>query len=102
MAQGKNTVDKLPCGVYIKNIVTLWGRKEVADVKKPNSRNGSCRDFAKLIEKDERSISNKIYCRTEFTRKEMVEIKKNYFPNCSLDYLFEQFQNENLFEQSNE
>ena len=41
----------------------------------------SQKDLAKLIEKDERSISNKIYCRTEFTRKEMVEIKKNYFPN---------------------
>ena len=36
MVRGKNTVDKLPYGVYIKNIVTLWGRKEVADVKKPN------------------------------------------------------------------
>lgn len=62
----------------------------------------SQKDLAKLIEKDERSISNKIYCRTEFTRKEMVEIKKNYFPNCSLDYLFEQFQDEKLFEQSGE
>ena len=60
----------------------------------------SQKDLAKLIEKDERSISNKINCRTEFTRKEMVEIKKNYFPNCSLDYLFEQFQDEKFFEQS--
>ena len=51
MVRGKNTVDKLPYGVYIKNIVTLWGRKEVADVKKPNSRNGSCRYFAKRFSK---------------------------------------------------
>lgn len=52
--------------------------------------NLSQKDLAKFIGKDEKSISNKIYCRTEFTRKEMVEIKKRYFPKCSLDYLFEQ------------
>lgn len=42
----------------------------------------SYKDLAKAINKDERSISNKISCRTEFTRKEMVEIKRNFFPNC--------------------
>ncbi|MBS6295945.1 MAG: hypothetical protein KH416_07465 [Dialister sp.] len=48
------------------------------------------KDIAAIISKDEKSVSNKILCKTEFTRKEMVAIKKAYFPNCSMDYLFEQ------------
>lgn len=50
----------------------------------------SYKELAKLLNRDEKSISNKISCKTEFTRKEMVEIKKELFPDCSLDYLFEQ------------
>lgn len=48
------------------------------------------KDLAETIGRDEKSISNKILCKTEFTRKEMVAIKKAYFPDCTLDYLFEQ------------
>lgn len=36
----------------------------------------SYKELAKLLNRDEKSISNKISCKTEFTRKEMVEIKK--------------------------
>ena len=50
----------------------------------------SQKQLAEFIGRDEKSISNKIRCKTEFTRKEMVEIKKNFFPDCTLDYLFEQ------------
>ena len=50
------------------------------------------KDLAETIGRDEKSVSNKILCKTEFTRKEMVQIKKTHFPNCSLDYLFEQAQ----------
>ena len=63
----------------LKNLIAEMARADL-----------SYKDLAKAINKDERSISNKISCRTEFTRKEMVEIKRNFFPNCSLDYLFEQ------------
>ena len=47
------------------------------------------RDIAEVIGKDEKSVSNKISCKTEFTRKEMINIKKTFFPNLTLDYLFE-------------
>lgn len=48
------------------------------------------KDLAKALGRDERSVSNKISCKTEFTRKEMVQIRNELFPECSLDYLFEQ------------
>ena len=48
------------------------------------------KDLAEMLGRDEKSISNKISCKTEFTRKEMVQIRKQLFPECSLDYLFEQ------------
>lgn len=63
----------------LKNLIAEMARKNLL-----------YRDIASVIEKDEKSVANKIYCRTEFTRKEMVLIKKAYFPELSLDYLFEQ------------
>jgi len=48
------------------------------------------KDLAETIGRDEKSISNKILCKTEFTRREMVMIKKVYFPDLTMDYLFEQ------------
>ena len=51
------------------------------------------KDIAVAIGRDVKSVSNKISCKTEFTRKEMVLIKKTFFPNLSLDYLFEQSTN---------
>ena len=48
------------------------------------------KDLAEMLGRDEKSISNKISCKTEFTRKEMVQIRKQLFLECSLDYLFEQ------------
>lgn len=50
----------------------------------------SQKQVAELIGREEKSVSNKIHCKTEFTRKEMVQIKKELFPDCTLDYLFEQ------------
>lgn len=48
------------------------------------------KDIAKAIGKDSKSVSNKVHCKTEFTRKEMIQIKQVFFPKQSLDYLFEQ------------
>ena len=48
------------------------------------------KDIAEAAGITEKSVSNKILCKTEFTRKEMVAIKKTHFPKCTLDYLFEQ------------
>lgn len=52
--------------------------------------NMSYKDIAEIFGRDEKSISNKISCKTEFTRKEMMTIKKEVFHSCILDYLFEQ------------
>ena len=47
------------------------------------------KDIGKCINRSEKSISNKIHERSDFTRKEMFLIKSNFFPEFSLDYLFE-------------
>ncbi len=38
---------------------------------------------------NDHSLKNKLQGKTEFTRREMLNIKKNCFPEMSLDYLFE-------------
>ena len=48
----------------------------------------SNRDIARAIEKDERSISNKLSGRTDFTRIEMFTIRDTFFPEMTLEYLF--------------
>lgn len=62
-------------------------RNLMAEMTRKNLTN---KDLARTTGRDEKSISNKILCKTEFTRKEMVEIKKTHFPECTMDYLFEQ------------
>ena len=62
-------------------------RNLIAEMARKNLFNKDIADAAGISEK---SVSNKILCKTEFTRKEMVAIKKAYFPECTLDYLFEQ------------
>ncbi len=55
------------------------------------ARNGILyKDLAGILGRDEKSVSNKISCKTEFTRKEMMIIKNELFPDCTLDYLFAQ------------
>lgn len=63
----------------LKNLIAEMARKGIL-----------YKDLAEILGRDEKSISNKISCKTEFTRKEMVQIRNKLFPECSLDYLFEQ------------
>ncbi|MEE0744916.1 MAG: hypothetical protein UIL73_00360 [Anaerovoracaceae bacterium] len=63
----------------LKNLIAEMARNDM-----------SYKDLAEILGRDEKSISNKISCKTEFTRKEMILIKKEVFPDCTLDYLFEQ------------
>ncbi|WP_147433382.1 XRE family transcriptional regulator [Paenibacillus ginsengarvi] len=35
-----------------------------------------------------KAFSNKILGKTEFTRTEMLNIHRKYFPKCSIEYLF--------------
>ncbi len=48
----------------------------------------SNRDIARAIGKDERSISNKLSGRTDFTRIEMFTIRDTFFPEMTLEHLF--------------
>jgi len=50
---------------------------------------GTCLYMFTDLFKSEKTLNNKLTGRTEFTRIEMVLIKKNHFPNFSLEYLFE-------------
>lgn len=36
-----------------------------------------------------KSFSNKILGKSEFTRTEMIKIHRQFFPKCSIGYLFE-------------
>ena len=36
-----------------------------------------------------RAVTLKLKGKTDFTSSEMFEIRKKFFPNCSLEYLFE-------------
>lgn len=48
----------------------------------------SMKDLSENTDIGYESMKNKMKGKTEFTRAEMVRIKKE-FPGCSMDYLFE-------------
>ena len=47
------------------------------------------KDIAIKLNLTPKTLSNKVCGKTEFTCKEMHSIKKFFFPNYTLDYLFE-------------
>ena len=51
-------------------------------------------DLAKLLEITEKQVSLKINRHAEFTISECILIRNTYFPNLTLDYLFEVFEKE--------
>ncbi len=54
--------------------------------------NISIMDFSKDEDLDlsYETLRNKFSGKTEWNKREMWLIKKKYFPNCSIEYLFEQ------------
>ncbi|MEL7655886.1 MAG: hypothetical protein AAGU75_08260 [Bacillota bacterium] len=46
------------------------------------------KELAEKIHISKESMTNKMCGKTEFTRKEMIDIKNTEFPSCTLDYLF--------------
>lgn len=46
-------------------------------------------DLAKVIGRDERTVRNKRAGVTEFTLNETLAIRGKFFPNMTLEYLFE-------------
>ena len=54
------------------------------------ARNGvTNNDIALYLNITPNTVSNKISGKTEFTRKDMWLLKKGFFPNLSIEYLFE-------------
>ncbi len=49
----------------------------------------SQRKIAKFLGLGEKAMSEKINEKTDFTRSEMYKIKKTFFPNVEMEYLFE-------------
>lgn len=45
--------------------------------------------IANMLKKSPETISRKIHVKSDFTMFEMQKIKKEFFPNLSIDYLFE-------------
>lgn len=46
-------------------------------------------DIANCLKVTLNTISNKIGGKTEFTRKDMWDIRKSFFPSLSIEYLFD-------------
>lgn len=71
----------------MSNLVT---KKQFNNLRTELFKRGiSYKNLAELLEVKESTVSNKMNSKTEWTRKEMFTIKKQIFPNLSLDYLFE-------------
>ena len=52
--------------------------------------NLTARNMASNLNLDERTLGNKLKGKTEFTWGEVQRIHTRFFPNCSIEYLFEQ------------
>jgi hypothetical protein len=57
-----------------------------AEMARKNINN---KHLANILDISHDSVGNKMNGRTEFTRLEMFKIKQEYFPDLSIEYLFE-------------
>ena len=48
----------------------------------------SASDIAAVLHKTDRSVRDKLAGRSDFTLSEIMEIRKSFFPNLALEYLF--------------
>ena len=48
-------------------------------------------DLSRLLKLTPNTISRKMTGKSEFTRKEMFTIKNNFFPELTIEYLFQEF-----------
>ena len=73
---------------------TVGGGKEVKRVfqnlKAEMARNNvTVSDFARLLNKTERSVRDKINGKGDFTWSEITAIRSKFFPDLGIEYLFE-------------
>lgn len=56
-------------------------------------QNVSATELARVMNKSDRSVRDKIREKYEFTLSECMAIRDTFFPSCSLEYLFESSHN---------
>lgn len=61
-----------------------------SNLKAEMARNSvTVKDLAKAIGKTEKTASAKICGKYDFTLPECIEIRNRFFPDCSIEYLFQ-------------
>lgn len=93
----KIILDNIRYIVYYININTIHSKKK-GDIRMFNNLHAemarkkiSQTQLADMLKLSTKTISNKMTGKSEFTRKEMFQIKKEYFNEYSIDYLFNDF-----------
>lgn len=63
-----------------KNLLAEMARKDINNL-----------DLSKLLKLTPNTISKKMTGKGEFTRKEIFTIRNNFFPELTIEYLFQEF-----------
>ena len=63
-----------------KNLLAEMARRDINNL-----------DLSKLLNLTPNTISRKMTGKSEFTRKEMFAIRNNFFPELTIEYLFQEF-----------
>lgn len=63
-----------------KNLLAEMARRDINNL-----------DLSKLLKLTPNTISRKMTGKSEFTRKEMFTIRNNFFPELTIEYLFQEF-----------
>ena len=63
-----------------KNLLAEMARRDINNL-----------DLSRLLNLTPNTISRKMTGKSEFTRKEMFTIRNNFFPELTIEYLFQKF-----------
>ena len=63
-----------------KNLLAEMARRDINNL-----------DLSRLLNLTPNTISRKMTGKSEFTRKEMFAIRDNFFPELTIEYLFQEF-----------
>jgi hypothetical protein len=63
-----------------KNLLAEMARRDINNL-----------DLSKLLKLTPNTISRKMTGKSEFTRKEMFTIRNSFFPELTIEYLFQEF-----------
>ena len=66
--------------MMFKNLLAEMARRDINNI-----------DLSRLLKLTPNTISRKMTGKSEFTRKEMFTIRDNFFPELTIEYLFQEF-----------